>query len=249
MWIVCFARQQLPPFNQRFVKTLLWGFMAPGLVMILSIYGGARTGGVSLALMWGLLPLLASALGFLILRENAHWTLAVGGIIGFGGLVIVSLSREAAGVGDMIGNGLILLAVFCASFSQVVGRRMNSGDIPWFQVATLQVTGALIAVFCLALATSTVSLIAFGSPQQGFAMAYLVLGMTVLNYAIFNFALRHLQVAWVSIYVALNPVLGSLASIVILGDVPRLIDWVGMSVIISGVMLPHAYALHQRRYR
>lgn len=248
MWIICFARHQLPPLNLRFGKTLLWGFMAPGVVLILSIHGGARTDGVSLALMWGLLPLIVSALGYLMLRENAHWSLAIGSCIGFGGLVVVSLSREAAGVGDLIGNALVFLAVLCASFSQIVGRRMNSGDVPWFQIATLQVTGALIAVLCLALATNTLSFIALESPWQIFAMLYLVLAMTVLNYAIFNFALRHLQVAWVSIYVALNPVLGSLAAIAILGDVPRLFDWVGMTVIITGVMLPHIYSLYRRRY-
>ncbi|MEH6726275.1 MAG: EamA family transporter, partial [Hyphomicrobiales bacterium] len=76
MWGICFVRHQLPPLNRRFGKTLLWGFMAPGAVLALSIHGGARTDGVSLALMWGLLPLIASALGYLILRENAHWSLA-----------------------------------------------------------------------------------------------------------------------------------------------------------------------------
>ncbi len=249
MWAICLARHQLPTLNRRFGKTLLWGIMAPGAVLALSIHGGARTDGVSLALMWGLLPLIASALGYLILRENAHWSLAIGSCIGFGGLLIVSLSREAAGEGDLIGNALVLLAVMCASFSQIIGRRMNSGDVPWFQVATLQVTGALIAVFCLALATNTLSAIVLGTPLQIFAMAYLVLAMTVLNYAIFNFALRHLQVAWVSIYAALSPVLGSVAAIIILGDVPRLFDWIGMTIIIAGVMLPHVYTLYRRRYR
>jgi drug/metabolite transporter (DMT)-like permease len=249
MWAICVASNQVPPLNRRLGKTLLWGLMAPGAVLALSINGGARTDGVSLALMWGLLPLMASALGYLILRENAHWSLAVGSCVGFGGLVIVTLSREAAGEGDLIGNVLVFLAVLCASFSQIIGRRMNSGAVPWFQVATLQVTGALIAVVGLALVTGTLTFITLGSPIRIFAMVYLIVAMTVLNYAVFNFALRHLQVAWVSIYVALNPVLGSVAAIIILGDIPRLFDWVGMTVIIAGVMLPHAYSLYRRRYR
>ncbi len=249
MWAICVARNQVPPLNRRLGKNLLWGLMAPGAVLALSINGGARTDGVSLALMWGLLPLMASALGYLILRENAHWSLAIGSCVGFGGLVIVTLSREAAGEGDLIGNVLVLLAVLCASFSQIIGRRMNSGAVPWFQVATLQVTGALIAVVGLALVTGTLTFITLGSPIRIFAMVYLIVAMTVLNYAVFNFALRHLQVAWVSIYVALNPVLGSVAAIIILGDIPRLFDWVGMTVIIAGVMLPHAYTLYRRKYR
>tara|TARA_R110002124_G_scaffold131134_3_gene293208 strand:+ start:1087 stop:1998 length:912 start_codon:yes stop_codon:yes gene_type:complete len=249
MWLICLVRHYHRTVSRRFAFILLWGGMAPGLVMIFTIYGGARTDGVSLAVMWGLLPLLVPVLGFLLLNEKAHWSLALGAAIGFAGLIVLSLSREAAGTGSMAGNALVLLAVLCASFSQIVGRRMNRGAIPWFQVATLQVTGALIAIIGLSLATGTFTLLPLTLPLQGVAMAYLVLVMTVLNYALFNYALRHLPVAWVSIYVALNPAFGTLAAIVILDAQPRPLDWIGIAIIISGVTLPHIHALLRRRSR
>lgn len=247
MWGVCAVQRIIPVLGKRVLLTLLWGAMAPGLVMILNIFGGAKTDGISLALMWGLLPLIVPLLGFLLIKERPHWTLGLGAVIGFGGLVALALNREGAGIGSLSGNILVLLAVLCASFSQIVGRTLNKGAVPWFQVATLQVSGALLAVFALAFATGNVSGMSFAMPSQAFAMAYLVLGMTVLNYALFNFALKQLPVAWVSIYVALNPVLGTLAAIVILDAKPRFIDWVGMAVIVSGVVLPHVYALTQRK--
>lgn len=247
MWLICIARHYYRPVSRRFGLVLLWGGMAPGLVMIFSIYGGARTDAVSLAVMWGLLPLLVPLLGLLMLSERAHWTLGLGAAIGFAGLVTLTLSREAAGAGSLYGNALVLLAVLCASFSQIAGRRMNRGAIPWFQVATLQVTGALVAIFVLALATGTLVPLPLALPLQGVAMAYLVLAMTVLNYALFNYALRHLPVAWVSIYVALNPVIGTLAAIVILDAKPRPLDWTGMAIIIGGVVLPHVHSLFRRR--
>ena len=123
----------------------------------------------------GPVALLVPVLGFLLLNEKAHWSLALGAAIGFAGLIVLSLSREAAGTGSMAGNALVLLAVLCASFSQIVGRRMNRGAIPWFQVATLQVTGALIAIIGLSLATGTFTLLPLTLPLQGVAMAYLVL--------------------------------------------------------------------------
>ncbi|MFK8035634.1 MAG: DMT family transporter [Hyphomicrobiales bacterium] len=246
MWVICAFRQILPAFGKRFFLTILWGAMAPGLVMILNIYGGAKTDGVSLALMWGLLPLIVPVLGFLLLKERPHWTLGLGALIGFGGLVALTLNREAAGIGSLTGNLLILLGVVCASFSQIIGRRLNEGKAPWFQVATLQVSGALVVVLGLAAATGNLSSMVISIPAQGFAMAYLVLAMTVLNYTLFNFALKQLPVAWVSIYVALNPAIGTLAAIYILDANPRFIDWLGMAVIVSGVVLPHIYVLLQR---
>ena len=59
MWLICLVRHYHRTVSRRFAFILLWGGMAPGLVMIFTIYGGARTDGVSLAVMWGLLPLLS----------------------------------------------------------------------------------------------------------------------------------------------------------------------------------------------
>lgn len=247
MWLICAMRRILPTVGKRLLLTLLWGVMAPGVVMILNIFGGAKTDGVSLALMWGLLPLIVPLLGFILLKERPHWTLWLGAVVGFGGLLALALNREGAGIGSLSGNILVLLAVLCASFSQIAGRTLNKGTTPWFQVATLQVSGAFLAVLALAAVTGNMSGMSFAMPAQAFAMAYLVLIMTVLNYTLFNFALKQLPVAWVSIYVALNPVLGTLAAIVILDATPRLIDWLGMTVIVSGVVLPHVYALTQRK--
>ncbi|MEP0522029.1 MAG: DMT family transporter [Hyphomicrobiales bacterium] len=246
MWAICAVRRMLPMVGRRLLLTLVWGAMAPGLVMILNIVGGAKTDGVSLALMWGLLPLIAPLFGFFFLKEYPHWTLWMGAAVGFGGLLALAINREGAGIGSLTGNIFVLLAVLCASFSQIAGRTLNKGDAPWFQVATLQVSGAFLAVLIFAAATGSVPLLSLAMPIHVFAMAYLVLIMTVLNYALFNFALKQLPVAWVSIYVALNPVFGALAAIVVLDETPRFIDWIGMAIIVSGVVLPHIYVLTQR---
>lgn len=247
MWGICAVRRSYPVPGKRLVFNLLWGAMAPGMVLILNIYGGARTDGVSLALMWGLLPLIVPVLGFLILKELPHWTLALGAIVGFGGLVALSINRDAAGIGSQSGNILILIGVLCACFGQIIGRSMNSGNVPWFQVATLQISGASLITITLAALTGNLTGMTFSMPIHAFAMAYLVLVMTVLNFALFNYALKQLTVAWASIYVALNPVLGTIAAMVILDARPRLIDWIGMIVIVSGVVFPHVYVLLRRK--
>src|SRR5690606_31785940 len=108
MWTVLLLRRRLPPLRAHTGLNLAWGMVAPGLVFGLGIAGAARTDGVSMALIWGFLPLLGPLLARIILREPLHWTFPVGGLIGLGGLALMLSERSAAGTTDWIGNGLVL---------------------------------------------------------------------------------------------------------------------------------------------
>lgn len=245
MWAGLAVLGRLPRPGRGMLLPLAWGVFAPGLVLTLSIAGAARTDGVSLALMWGLLPLLVPVLARLLLGEPLHWSFPVAGGVGLGGLVLLLGDRIALGAGDLTGNLLVFASVVCASLSQVIGRRLNSGARPWFHTAVLQVTGAALA--CAAMAAVTgLRLPDLGDPAQALAVGYLVLGMTVVNFLAFNLALARIRAAWVALYAALSPAIGTLAAALILGAVLRPVDAVGMAVMVSGVAFPHLLRLTGR---
>lgn len=249
MWLlVLLLRPRLGPIrpvDSSFWKILAWGVMAPGGVMVFAILGAARTDGISLALLWGALPLIVPLLGVWLLKEHPHWSLWLGALVGFGGLILLTFERQTQGLGTGLGTGLVVLAVLAASFSQIIGRQMNKGARPWFHVATLQVSGACLGIVVLAVLSGAVGAPPLGSTTSALSLAYLVVVMTLGNYTLFNIALKALPVAWVALYVALNPVLGTLAAIALLGEVPRGLDLVGMAVIIAGVSLPHVMRLRR----
>jgi|GEM_PF-2682032 len=242
MWMVLLARGKQPKFASRTLLNIAWGLLAPGLVFGLGIMGAARTDGVSVALIWGLLPLLGPFLARVILREPLHWTFPAGALIGFGGLALTLLGREPSQPIDLVGNLLVLSSVFCAGFSSVIARVVNRIPRMWFQAATLQLTGATLC------AGGFIWLTGWSAPDLSrganlAAMAYLIFIMTVFNYAAFNFALSRVPVAWVGMTGALAPVCGMALAVALLGTPLRLSDMASAAVIVSGVALPHLYRI------
>lgn len=244
LWTGLTLFRLLPLLGRDSLIRITWGILAPGMVLIFSLAGAARTDGVSVALIYGAIPLIGPILARVILGESLHWSFIVGALISFAGLLVLVADRIELGAGDMLGNSLVGAGVICASFSHVIGRKLNTGTIPWPQTATLQVTGAALATLLLALNTGFEWPKAPQFSQLG-ALIYLIVVMTVLNFLAFNFALSRIQTAWVSLYVALVPAVGAAAAVLLLGSPLRLVDIMGIMVISSGVALPHLMHLKQ----
>jgi drug/metabolite transporter (DMT)-like permease len=248
LWTGLAATGRLPRLDRSVLKPLVWGMFAPGLVLLLSIAGAARTDPVSLTLAWGLIPLLVPVLARLLLGEPLHWSFPVAGLVGLTGAAALLGDRIALGVGDLLGNILVIAGVGCGALSQVIGRRLNDGRRPWFQTATLQVTGA--ALVCAALAAARgADLPTPSDPAQLAAAGYLVLAMTVLNFLAFNLALTRLRAAWVAIYASLSPAIGALAGALLLGSPLRPTDGLWIAVMVAAVALPHLLQLPGQRRR
>lgn len=238
MWAGLIATGRLPAPTFRNLMNFAWGLLAPGMVLAFGLLGAARTDGVSVSLIWGLVPLLGPVLARLVLKEPLHWSFPVGGVIGLAGLIVITVDRQRLGASDMIGNLLVLAGVLCASVSHVIGRFMNTGTVPWYQTATLQVSGATLAALVIVVATAWQPPDLARTDTQ-FALAYLVLVMTVTNFFAFNLALSRIPAAWVSLYVSLAPAIGTLASVVLLGSLVRPADVAGIVIIVGGIAFPH----------
>jgi drug/metabolite transporter (DMT)-like permease len=247
MWATCWALGYLPTRLGEFVPGFAWGFLMPGAVFLFTSAGAARTDGVSVALIWGLLPLVGPVLARLILGERFHWSLPFGAAIAFLGLVVLTLDRRSIGIGDLAGDLLVAAGVLSASFGQIIGRKLNTRGDPWFRMATLQVTGGTVAAALLAGLDGAWSLPAPGDTTALFALAYLVAGMTIVNFVGLNLALSRIPVAWAAFYNSLNPAVGTLAAVVLLSALVRPVDLAGLAIIIAGVATPHLMRIVRRR--
>lgn len=238
MWCALWATGRLPPPGRKTLLNVAWGVMAPGLVFGLGIAGAARSDGVSIAVLWGLLPLLGPVLARVVLREPLHWTFPLGGLLALGGLALMLSNRAATGEGDWIGNLLVFASVCCASLSSVIARFINRGRDAWFPAATLQLTGASLTGIAIVLAWGWHPP-HFDSGATLLSLSYLILGMTLLNYVAFNFALSRLAVSWVGLSAATAPVVGLCMAWLFLGSVITKIDVAAAAIILLGVALPH----------
>lgn len=238
MWVALFLFNMRPSFSKDSLIRVIWGLLAPGAALIFSVLGAARTDGVSVALIYGFIPLIGPILAWRLLKEPLHFSFPLGAVISLVGLYAISAGRVDVGSATWLGNLLVFCGVLCACFSHVIGRHLNTGRVPWPQTATLQVSGAAVATLVLALFTG------FDFPDWSNtanlgAIAYLVLVMTIINYLAFNLALANIRAAWVSMYSALVPVVGAIAAVIYLKTPLSIGECFGLLVVTLGVATPH----------
>jgi drug/metabolite transporter (DMT)-like permease len=248
MWIACWALGYLPRRWSDALPGILWGMLTPGLVFLFATEGAVRTDGVSVALIWGLIPLLSPIAGRIVLGERFHWSLPLGATIGFCGVLGLTLNRQSIGAGDALGNLLVVAGVMAVVLGQLIGRRLNTRGAPWFRMATLQITGAmLISLFYVGLDGNWAPTIVAYDWHTIVSMAYLVFGMTIVNFIGYNLALSRIQIAWISLYSSLSPAIGTMTAVILLAALVRPSDVFGIALIIGGVALPHLFRLLNAR--
>lgn len=243
MWLICAYLGHLPRRMSEIIPGLLWGCLTPGLVFLFASAGAARTDGVSIALIWGMAPLIVPFMGRLFLGERFHWTLPLGAVVAFAGIIVLTLNRQEIGAGDLTGNLLVGAGMLCASFGQIAGRHLNTRGAPWFRIATLQVTGAAGIAWVAALYDGALAIPPLDDSAVLSQIVFLVLGMTLANFIGYNLALSRIPVAWISLYNSLNPIIGTIAAVIIVSALVRPFDIAGIVIIMAGVVLPHLWRI------
>lgn len=218
---------------------LAWGMIAPGASLMINMVGSRTTDGVTMMMIWGLLPLVAPLIGPLLIGERFRPIIVFSGVLAIGGVWIGVGDRVALGWSTASGPPLVAIAVLMAGCGLVLGRWLNRGDVSWHRFAALQVTGAALVALPVCAFGPGLSPEPLANTGALGTLAYLVVGMTVLNFLVFNFALARIPATWASIYTALNAPFGAIAALLILGDALRLRDVVMILVVTISVALPH----------
>lgn len=216
-----------------------WGMIAPGGALMINMIGASTTDGVTMMMIWGLLPLVAPLISPFLIGERFRPIILFSAIVAIGAVWAAAGDRTALGWNNIEGTPLVCLAVIMAGCGLVLGRWLNRGDVAWHRFAALQVTGAALIALPFCLSGPGLSPVEFTQSGSFASLAYLVMIMTVLNFLIFNFALARIPVAWASIYTALNAPCGAIAAVLLLGDPLRVKDALMIVVVTASVALPH----------
>ncbi len=126
------------------IAGLVWGMIAPGASLMINMIGARSTDGVTMMMIWGLLPLVAPLIGPIVIGERFRPIIVFSAIIAIGGVWVGVGDRMALGWSAIEGTPLVGLAVVMAGCGFVLGRWLNRGDVSWHRFAALQVTGAAL---------------------------------------------------------------------------------------------------------
>jgi drug/metabolite transporter (DMT)-like permease len=212
----------------------LFGIVANQLLFL----GGlARTSATHAAVLGASIPVFTAAVAVGLGRERATARKLGGlGLALLGALALTGASGLDAGGGRaLVGDLMILLNSLCYAVYLVISRHL---------LARLRPMTVVTFVYCL----GTLGILPIGgaaflrvgetlTPATWAAIAFIVAFPTVGAYLLNAMALRSAPASLVAIYIYLQPVIGALLAMAVLGERPGPLTLVAAALIFAGIWL------------
>lgn len=201
----------------------------------LETWGLRYTSAGSAALIIGGIPAVTVALSRLFLRESLPRPRVLGVALSVAGVALVTGAPSGEGALELAGNLLVFGGVVAWAVYTIQGKKM-SVRVPAI-VGTTAGTGAALLFL---LPAAVVESWGGGMPALGLAdvtgLLYLGLGASAAAYALWNFALEHVDASVAAPYVNLVPIIGLVLAI-FLGESMTSTDLAGGVTVAAGVWL------------
>jgi drug/metabolite transporter (DMT)-like permease len=194
-------------------------------------------------------PLWVALLSPIFLKEKINRMVGIGLAVSLVGSIIIEASQACAltqtgiqceAVGEILqgkglfGNLLSLAGAWFAAFYLVVGRKVRS-DVS-LRVYTLLVYGTA-AVVLAGLVLVFQQKVTGYSPQTYLLFLGLALVPQLMGHSLFNWALKYVSAAFVSIALLGEPIGSSILALILLSERPTLLEVGGGTLILAGIYL------------
>jgi drug/metabolite transporter (DMT)-like permease len=253
-----FALQGFPPFIMAAVRQLSAGvilyvflrvhgnprptraqWLAAALVGGLLLVGG--NGVVSFAEQWVSSGLAALALGAVPLWAAlfsglfGRWPTRVewfGLVLGFSGIILLNLENGLHA--NPIGAIALLIAPMSWAFGSILSQRLPMPKGIMSSAAQMLTGGCMLFVVGLG---SGERMTSFPAPRPLLAMAFLVIGGSLIAFSAYGYLLRRVRPALATSYAYVNPVVAVGLGAALAGERITLVEVLAMLTILSGVVL------------
>jgi drug/metabolite transporter (DMT)-like permease len=253
-----YALQGFPPFIMAAVRQLSAGvilylflrvrgnprptraqWLAAALVGGLLLVGG--NGIVSFAEQWVSSGLAALALGAVPLWAAlfsglfGRWPTRVewfGLVLGFSGIILLNLENGLHG--NPIGAIALLIAPMSWAFGSILSQRLPMPKGIMSSAAQMLTGGCMLFIVGLG---SGERMTSFPAPQPLLAMAFLVIGGSLIAFSAYGYLLRRVRPALATSYAYVNPVVAVGLGAALAGEQITLVEVLAMLTILSGVVL------------
>ena len=224
---------------------LPWTLLTGVLMVTIPLAGLAesviRAGAGNAAVLNNTAPFFVLGLGYLVLSERVSWIGVTGLFVGFGGIVVM-VSSQLGGVDDpgdfALGIALALTSAAAWGGGTLIVKWLLERD-PKLDLVGLTVGQYLIGsslIVVLALVMDSPSETTWSSGELWAAVAWVVVGASVVAQLAFYAGLRRLPANKVAVWGFMAPVVAVLVEVG-RGDVPGPIVALGMGMAILGVVV------------
>jgi drug/metabolite transporter (DMT)-like permease len=245
--LVPFARRR--GFRMKMVvRPVFIAFGAIGIVAHngLETIGLQFTSAGSGALVIAAVPAVTAAMSIVMLKEKVGKMQAFGIAISIGGVALVSGSSSGvAGSAEPFGNFLVFLGVVAWGLYTVQGKRLVT-DLPSLVITTAGMGAAVGMLVPMAVTEVALTGVPQVAPVAALGIVYLGVMASGIAYALWNYALNHVDAAAAGPFANLVPVIGLVAA-VMAGESTSPIQLLGGAVVAIGLSLSESARIRRAR--
>lgn len=220
---------------------IIVGVFQPILYFLFETYGLARTTSAEAGMMIALIPIFATILSAIILKEKPKLIQVFFIILSVSGVIFIQVFNMRSGLEiQVMGLFLLLLAVLSAAFFNIASRNASKAftakEITYFMMLMGAVSFNVIYIFSL-LTRGEIQLYVTNLFAIELILPLLFLGVVASIGAFFlvNYALSKLEVHISSIYANLSTIIAVLAGAVFLNERIYYYHYIGALMIVVGV--------------
>jgi drug/metabolite transporter (DMT)-like permease len=239
LWALVVLGGDLRAMRRVGLRPLLMGLLEPGLAGLLITWGMTMTSALSATVFLSLMPVLMPLLGRLVLGEAVRPVVYIGTAIAFAGTALLLMGQIGHGGGSALGNLIVALGVLTLCVNQLLARRVAQAYGRPLVVTAWQLTVSA----ALALAV----MLTLERPAQPYAgadaavwssLAFMAIAGTCATFLIYNYALRHIPVGRISLFICLIAPFSAPMAAQYLGTQVTVLDYTAIAIVLAGVLLP-----------
>jgi len=179
-------------------------------------------------------PLFVGLLSPLLLQERIGRLMLGGILIAFAGSGIIALGDVGSGSDPLLGDALAVSGAATVAGYMMIGRTLRR---------QLSLLTYIFIVYGVAALILLVMAFGSGQPMSGFTpptfgwLFYLGLGPQLIGHSSFNWALRYLSAAYVTVTLLSEPIGASILAWMQLGEPPTALEVFGGGLILTGIVV------------
>ncbi|MDP7603181.1 MAG: DMT family transporter [Alphaproteobacteria bacterium] len=239
LWVLVMLSGDLRAMRRVGFRPLLMGLLEPGLAGLLITWGLTMTSALSATVFLSLMPVLMPLLGRLVLGEAVRPVIYLAAAIAFVGTALLLWGQAGHGGGSAWGNFIVALGVLTLCLNQLLARRVAQAYGRPVVVSAWQLTAAAVLALLVMLTVERPA-----DPYAGAnavvwsSLAYIAIVGTCCTFLLYNYALRHMPVGRISLFVCLVTPLSAPMAAWYLGTRVTVLDYTAITVVLAGVLLP-----------
>ncbi|MBO2928724.1 DMT family transporter [Metapseudomonas otitidis] len=215
----------------------LQAFFGCFLFSLLMLYGVQHTSATSAGIITSATPCVVALLGWVWLREPIGRRVALAIALAAGGIGVLNLpDGRQQGLGSLLGNLLVLGAVFAEAIFAIYSRRLSLSLHPWAMAFGVNLAGLVLFLPLAVPEALALDLPAVSATTWAWLVFY-ALSASVLSFLLWYRGVREVAAGIAGLFTGLMPVGAAMVGISLLGEGLEAGRLLGMTLVLVAIAL------------